>query len=260
MREGIRWAGSLALVLAIHGAAIGLALAWSQPDAPNVPPPAAVMLELARCRRTPDHAGRAPGAQAERGGAEPQEPPPVDLKPMKIGRDSRAAAAGRGAAGRGGAAPPELPPPVDLKPPDKPKPVEKPKPAPPRPRSVAAAPEAAPAQAPQAVAPAPNVASAQPSAGLPNWKGALLRHLERHKRYPQEAQRARREGVVTVRFTMSRDGRVLAARIERASGVASLDQEGLDLLQRAQPLPPLPSDQPGESLELVVPIQFQLTR
>ena len=59
---------------------------------------------------------------------------------------------------------------------------------------------------------------------------------------------------------MSRDGRVLAVRIERASGVASLDQEGLDLLQRAQPLPSLPSDQPGESLELVVPIQFFLKR
>jgi len=67
-------------------------------------------------------------------------------------------------------------------------------------------------------------------------------------------------GVVYVRFTMSRDGRVLAARIERATGVVSLDQEGLDLLQRAQPLPPLPSDQPGESLELLVPVQFYLKR
>jgi len=31
-------------------------------------------------------------------------------------------------------------------------------------------------------------------------------------------------------------------------------------LQRAQPLPPFPPDQPGESLELVVPIQFNLKR
>jgi len=61
-----------------------------------------------------------------------------------------------------------------------------------------------------------------------------------------------------VRFTMDRQGRVLAARIEKTANVASLDQEGLDLLQRAQPLPPLPSDQPGETLELIVPIQFFL--
>jgi len=99
-----------------------------------------------------------------------------------------------------------------------------------------------------------------PSRSLPTWKGLLLRHLERHKRYPWEAQRARHEGITYVRFTMSRDGRVLAVRIERPSGHASLDQEGLDLPHRAQPLPPLPQDQPAESLELVVPIQFYLRR
>ena len=57
---------------------------------------------------------------------------------------------------------------------------------------------------------------------------------------------------------MSRDGRVLVMRIERSSGVASLDQEGLDLLRRSQPLPPLRADQPGESVELIVPVQFYL--
>jgi len=62
--------------------------------------------------------------------------------------------------------------------------------------------------------------------------------------------------VVYVRFTMDRQGRVLAARLERASDFAELDQEGLDLLQRAQPLPPLPLDVPGDTLELIVPIQF----
>jgi protein TonB len=122
------------------------------------------------------------------------------------------------------------------------------------------APQAAPQQATAAAAPMPGAAPDPPSATLPTWKGLLLRHLEKHKRYPGDAQRHRQEGVTYVRFTMSRDGRVLAVRIERASGVASLDQEGLDLLQRAQPLPSLPSDQPGESLELVVPIQFFLKR
>jgi protein TonB len=262
MREGVRWAGSLALVLAIHAAAIGLALAWSQAEAPNVPP-AAVMLELAPLLAAPatTPAETPPPRELSEAVPEPQDPPPVDLKPMKIEVETAEPPPPvQVPLAEVMLPPPEPPPPVDLKPPDKPRPVEKPKPAPTKPRSVAAAPEAAPAQAPQAAAPAPAAAPALPSAALPNWKGALLRHLERHKRYPQDAQRARREGVTTVRFTVSRDGRVLASRIERTSGVASLDQEGLDLLQRAQPLPPLPSDQPGESLELVVPIQFQFTR
>ncbi|OYY39854.1 MAG: energy transducer TonB, partial [Rhodospirillales bacterium 24-66-33] len=111
-----------------------------------------------------------------------------------------------------------------------------------------------------AAAPMPGTSVEPPSNTLPTWKGLLLRHLERHKRYPSEAQRSRHEGVTYVRFTMSRDGRILAARIERPSGHAALDQEGLELLQRAQPLPPLPHDQPGESLEIVVPVQFFLRR
>jgi len=122
------------------------------------------------------------------------------------------------------------------------------------------APQAAPEEARTAAAPAPGVSSAPPSNTLPTWKGLLLGRLEQFKRYPPDAERHRQEGVVYMRFTMSRDGRVLVARIERGSGIASLDQEGLDLLQRAQPLPALPADQPGETLELVVPIQFFLRR
>ena len=175
-------------------------------------------------------------------------------------RGCRATAAGRDPAGRGGAAAARSAAAARLEAAGKPKPVERPRPPQPTPKSQAAAPQAAPDQTERAAAPAPGATPEPPSASLPTWKGLLLRHLERHKRYPSEAQRARHEGVVYVRFTMSRDGRVLAARIERATGVVSLDQEGLDLLQRAQPLPPLPSDQPGESLELLVPVQFYLKR
>jgi protein TonB len=98
------------------------------------------------------------------------------------------------------------------------------------------------------------------SAALPTWKSLLVRHLERHKRYPPEAQRARQEGITYVRFIMSRDGRVLVATIERSAGVSLLDREGLELLRRAEPLPPLPADQPGETMTLVVPIQFAMRR
>lgn len=264
MKDWVRWAGSFAFVMAIHAGAVGLALGWTHVEAPYSPPPAAVMLEMAPLpaapETTPTEAPPAP--ELSEMVPDPYEPPPVDLKPMKIEVDL--------------AEPPppvviplaevvlpepEPPPPLELKPPpDQPKPVERPRPPQPKPKSVAAAPQAAPEQTQRAAAPAPGATPEPPSASLPTWKGLMLRHLERHKRYPGEAQRSRHEGVTYVRFTMSRDGRVLAARIERPSGFASLDQEGIDLLQRAQPLPALPQDQPGESLELVVPIQFFLKR
>jgi protein TonB len=242
----MRWIGSFVAVLAIHGAVIGAALGWSQPDASYSPPPAAVMLELAPLPAAPEAApGEAPpGPELSEVIPEPEPPPPVQMPPPVMAEVALPE--------------PEPPPPLDLRPPEPPKPVETRPPKPPQPKVTA--PQAAPERATVAAAPAPGATPEPPSATLPTWKGLLLRHLERHKRYPAEAQRARQEGITYVRFTMSRDGRVLSARIERASGVASLDQEGLDLLHRAQPLPPLPSDQPGESLELVVPVQFFLRR
>jgi protein TonB len=266
MKDGARWTGSFALVLLAHAGAVGAALGWRSEDAPYSPPPAAVMLELAPMpvapETTPNDAPPAP--ELSEMIPDPEPPPPVDLKPPKIELAV--------------AEPPppvefpkpdqvviplpdpEPPPPVDLKPPPKRKPVEKPKPKHPKPPAPAAAPQATPEPAPRAAAPAQGATPMPQSASLPTWKGLLLRHLERHKRYPSEAQRHRQEGVVYVRFKVSRDGRVLSSRLERSSGVATLDQEGLDLLKRAQPLPPFPPDQPGESLELSVPIVFSLRR
>jgi protein TonB len=265
MKERARWLGSFAFVLGLHLGAIRIALGWAPSDVPYAPPPAAVMLELAPLAApevTPNELPPAPDLSELI--PEPQEPPPVDLKPVKIELPPPDELPPVEIPQAEVVLPaPEPPPPVDLKPPP-PKPrkkVEKPRPPQERKRpSAAAAPQATPDQAQRAAAPAAGATPDPPSSSLPTWRGLLLRHLERHKRYPAEAQRARQEGVTYVRFTMSRDGRVLAARIARASGVASLDQEGLDLLQRAQPLPPLPSDQPGETLELIVPIQFFLKR
>jgi periplasmic protein TonB len=245
-REFLRWAGSFAFVLALHAGAVGIALGWTHPEVPYSPPPAAVMIEMAPLPAAPEATPNEapPGPELSEVIPEPEPPPPVEMPPPVKAEVTLPE--------------PEPPPPVDIKPPPKPKPVEKRPPKPPQPK--VAAPQAAPQQAATAAAPAPGASPQPPSATLPTWKGLLLRHLERHKRYPREAQRRREEGVTYVRFTMSRDGRVLAVRTERAAGIASLDQEGLDLLQRAQPLPPLPSDQPGESLELIVPIQFFLRK
>lgn len=265
MRDGVRWTGSFVFVLAVHAAVVGVALSWAHMEAPYAPPPAAVMLEMAPLpaapEATPTEAPPAPEL-SEAVPDPPEPPPPVELKRMEIELEmAEPPPPVEIPLAEVVLPPPEPPPPVDLRPPpDKPKPVEKPKPPQVKPKAIAAAPQAAPDQTQRAAAPAPGATPEPPSASLPTWKGLLLRHLERHKRYPAEAQRARHEGMPYVAFTMTRDGRVLSARIVRSSGVASLDQEGLDLLARAQPLPPLPSDQPGESLDLVVPIQFFLKR
>lgn len=247
MREALRWIGAFVFVLALHAGAIRLALGWATSEVPYSPPPAAIMMELAPLPAAPEAAPNEapPGPELSEVIPEPEPPPPVEMPPPVMAEVTLPE--------------PEPPPPLDLKPPPPPRPVEKKvEKKPPQPK--VSAPPAAPEQSRVAAAPMPGASSDPPSASLPTWKGLLLRHLERHKRYPPEAQRARHEGMPYVLFTMSRDGRVLAARLVRSSGNAALDQEALDMLQRAQPLPPLPPDQPGESLEISVPVNFFLRR
>ncbi len=117
---------------------------------------------------------------------------------------------------------------------------------------------APPPAAPSLAEPTPSVAAAPSSDVLSDFERRLLTHLEQQKRYPRSAQMRREQGVVYLRFTMDRTGRLLSARIERSSGHADLDEEVLALIKRAEPLPPFPASMPQAQLELVAPFQFFL--
>jgi len=86
----------------------------------------------------------------------------------------------------------------------------------------------------------------------------LLRHLSRHKRYPASARSKKEQGTVFVRFTMDRRGKVLAASVEKACAFETLNLEGVAMLNRAQPLPLPPPEMEGESIEMIVPVEFSL--
>lgn len=233
------WASSSLAMMALHACILALAVLWHPGFHDAVPPPAAMMIDLAPMVAPPaPPTEKAPGIVQE--AARPierkvEEVPPEPVKKAEV----------------------ELPKPKPkLKPMVKP-PVE----APPAEKVIeqTSAPVAAEAPpSPRMAAPAPGVSSAPPSNAVPTWQGTLRAHLERHKRYPAAAQFRRQEGVSYVRFSLSRDGTVRWARLERASGFSRLDDESLALLDRAQPLPPPPPDVPGEPIEIVVPIQFFL--
>jgi len=249
--EWIGWGASFAVVLGLHGA-IGLAaLGWQVTAEPYTPPPAAVMIDLAPVVTAPATTPTEipPGPQQVQAAPPPPEPEPEPEPPKMEPTPSveKPAVA--------------LPPPKPkLKPPPKPmskiEPLLEPEPAPRPPAPATTAPQAAPVEAEVAAAPRPGASSLPPSNALPTWRGALLGHLERLKRYPPEAQWRRQQGVVYLRITMDRTGRVLHASIEKSAGVASLDAEVMALIERAQPLPPPPADVPGDPLELIVPVQF----
>lgn len=104
---------------------------------------------------------------------------------------------------------------------------------------------------------APTAAAAR-KAMLVSWKRRLALHLQRNKRYPQEAQARREAGTAKVSFVVDRQGRVVSSSIVKGSGSQALDRETLELLQRAQPLPTPPADVGGTQFAFSVPVLFEL--
>jgi protein TonB len=106
-------------------------------------------------------------------------------------------------------------------------------------------------------APSPG-ATASTRAAIATWRELLLARLQQSKRYPSSAEARREEGIVTLNFTVDRAGHVLARRIAKSSGVASLDDEVMAMVKRAEPLPAFPAAMTQASISLTVPIRFSL--
>ena len=97
-------------------------------------------------------------------------------------------------------------------------------------------------------------------AGQPPQSGAALRYQRQLLAHIQRYQRDRRDGLrgtVLVAFAMRRDGSLVRVGIRSSSGRPALDQEAIDTIRRAQPLPSIPADMP-EQLTVSLPVAFDL--
>lgn len=231
-----RWATSLAIVLLAHALLIGAAWWWASrvPVLAAAAPPAALMLELASAAQAPPVPPRALPAGPLQQEQQRRAPAPTQHEQIK--------------------APPI--PQGEL--------VSSPEPtATPTEETADAtidrtlAPPDVPAPAAATYA-APRTTAGERSRANVTWQALLLGHLQQHRRYPRQAERLRQQGVAYVRFAVARDGRVSAPHIERSSGFALLDQETLETVQRASPVPAPPAEVAGDPVEVMVPVSFFL--
>jgi protein TonB len=86
-----------------------------------------------------------------------------------------------------------------------------------------------------------------------NYRGMVSAHLQRHKRYPPDAESRGERGRASVTFSVDGSGRVTSVRLAGRSGYASLDQEVQAMVRRASPFP-APPDGRGDSF--TVPVFF----
>jgi protein TonB len=157
--------------------------------------------------------------------------PPTDMAPGPTEEESEAT----------------LPPKEETKPLEQEAEVALPMPEPPKPEP--------PQEEKQATAPA---ASKAVPKSVTQWQSELAAHIERFKRYPQEARSRGEQGMARVAFTIDHDGHLLASRIVQSSGSAALDQETLEMLTRAQPMPRPPGEMKDPQLSFVVPVRFNI--
>jgi len=87
---------------------------------------------------------------------------------------------------------------------------------------------------------------------------ALMAALLQHRSYPPEARKQRARGTVHVRFSLNREGHVLAASIARGAGFEILETAALQVLRSADPLPPIPDSLGVDRLTVTVPIEYSL--
>ncbi|MBN9452874.1 MAG: TonB family protein [Bosea sp.] len=269
----LRWSLAAFVVAGAHGTAGWVVANWQRAEAAMGAPPAAVMIELAPLAVAPEAPAQevAPGPEMAEAQPEPEPPlpdsveqpdviePPPEPEPVAIPEPEiripelpplpDAAAV---------LTPPpkeqpKQPPPEKPKPKPKPKIVEKKKPIrPDKPKAEQTSAPVAQAQAaPRAAAPNSGASSPSPAATA-SWRGSLMAHLNRYKRFPGGAS----PGTVQVAFSIDRGGRVLSARLVRGSGDASLDEEAVAMIRRANPVPAPPDGLGSGAIALTVPIKF----
>ena len=74
--------------------------------------------------------------------------------------------------------------------------------------------------------------------------------------YPPDALSARIFGVVMVHFVVRRNGQMDKVEIGKSSGNDGLDKAAIDIMHKAQPLPPMPDRMHTDRVDGQLPINF----
>jgi protein TonB len=90
----------------------------------------------------------------------------------------------------------------------------------------------------------------------PAWMRAVTERVRQFFYYPGAALASRTTGVAMVHFTVRRNGQIDRLQIGKSSGDDGLDKAAIDIMRKAQPLPPIPDRMRIDRVEGDLPINF----
>lgn len=90
----------------------------------------------------------------------------------------------------------------------------------------------------------------------PIWLRAVTDRVRQFFYYPPDALSARIFGVAMVHFVVRRNGQIDRLEIAKSSGNEGLDKAAIDIMQKAQPLPPMPDRMHTDRVDGTLPINF----
>jgi protein TonB len=90
----------------------------------------------------------------------------------------------------------------------------------------------------------------------PIWMRAVTERVRQFFYYPEAALAVRSTGVVTMHFSVRRNGQIDRLAIRKSSGNDGLDKAAYDIKQKAQPLPPIPDRMHVDRVDGDLPINF----
>jgi protein TonB len=90
----------------------------------------------------------------------------------------------------------------------------------------------------------------------PVWMRAVTERVRQFFYYPDAALAMHTTGVVTMHFTVRRNGQIDRLEIGKSSGNDGLDKAAYDIMHKAQPLPPIPDRMHTDRVDGDLPINF----
>ncbi|MEE9327418.1 MAG: TonB family protein [Cocleimonas sp.] len=85
---------------------------------------------------------------------------------------------------------------------------------------------------------------------------SIHQRIKQKKVYPRRAKRMRKEGIVNVGFTISKNGTISKLRIIKSSGVLSLDKGALKTIKKIGRFPIFPAGLNKTFIDYIIPISY----